>query len=66
MRQTNHWFKLDLVLPPTWANYDQVLRRSLGPSLAYESVEWDSSGEGLIFDEDGLGLQGTGIIPSVV
>lgn len=45
---THHWFRVSLTIPPKWLEED------------YERIqlEWDPSCEAMVFDTEGLSLQG--------
>ena len=43
---SNHWFRVTLRIPPEWHECERV------------QLEWDASGEALVYSEDGQALQG--------
>ncbi|WOO78189.1 Alpha-mannosidase [Vanrija pseudolonga] len=43
---SNHWFKVEVNIPPEYANYERV------------QLEFDFAGEGLVYGEDGFAYQG--------
>ncbi len=43
---TNHWFKLNISLPPSWKDYERI------------QLEFDSSNEAMVFTPEGMPLHG--------